>query len=112
MSLSREERRESKPSRSPLSACQHCSIREWSAGGQLFGAGRRYWSATAFITCIIEREERGGRGERRGTGAGRGRGREAKGARERQRERETEAKGGRGRRKRERGRERKKEEGY
>lgn len=90
MSLSREERRESKPSRSPLSACQHCSIKEWRAGGQLWGAGRRYWSATAFITCIIGREERGGRGERRGTGAGRERGkgseREAKGEREREKE--------------------------
>lgn len=83
MSLSREERRESKPSRSPLSACQHCSIREWSAGGQLWGAGRRYWSATTFITCIIEREERGGRGGEKEGGQGQGEGdREAKGERE------------------------------
>lgn len=51
ISLSKEERSWSKPGRSPRSACQHWSIREWRAGGQLWGGGSRYWSATAFITC-------------------------------------------------------------
>lgn len=51
MSRSRDDSRDSKVGRSPRSACQHCSIREWRAEGQLCGAGRRYWSATAFITC-------------------------------------------------------------
>ncbi|TNN81121.1 hypothetical protein EYF80_008777 [Liparis tanakae] len=57
MSRSKEERSESKPGRSPRSTCQHCSIREWRAEGQLGGAGRRYWSATAFITCREIRRE-------------------------------------------------------
>lgn len=51
MSRSRDDSMDSKVGRSPRSACQHCSIREWRAEGQLWGAGRRYWSATAFITC-------------------------------------------------------------
>lgn len=58
MSRSREDSMDSKVGRSPRSACQHCSIREWRAEGQLWGAGRRYWSATAFITCSHGRAKR------------------------------------------------------
>lgn len=58
MSRSKDDRSESKPGRSPRSACQHWSIREWRAGGQLWGAGRRYWSATAFITCREKEREK------------------------------------------------------
>lgn len=57
MSRSREDRRVSNAGLSPRSARQHWSISEWRAGAQLCGAGRRYWSATAFITCRGEREE-------------------------------------------------------
>lgn len=57
MSRSKEDRRVSKVGLSPRSACQHWSIREWRAGGQLCGAGRRYWSATAFITYRGASEE-------------------------------------------------------
>lgn len=58
ISRSKDDRSESKPSRSPRSACQHWSIREWRAGGQLWGAGSRYWSATAFITCREKETEK------------------------------------------------------